>query len=118
LRRFFQSAFVVFFIDNVVYSGNFLVFIKNGARNSEDVRMTNRRRVKVRAENPSGACGKLDHMTIDELKARAVGDDFDGTCPACGKFHLTRAEIEKLEKTKVVDSESYKAMKIEAEASE
>jgi len=75
-------------------------------------------RTQVRAENPSGACGKIDHMTIDELKARAVGDEFDGTCPACGKFHLTRAEIEKIESMKVVDSESYKEMQSEAEASE
>ncbi len=70
----------------------------------------------VRAENPSGACGKLDHMTIDELKARAVGDDFDGTCPACGKFHLTRKEIEKIESKKITESESFNEMKKEAEA--
>jgi len=80
--------------------------------------MPNSKRPQVRAENPSGACGKLDHMTVDELKARAVGDEFDGTCPACGLFHLTREEIEKIEREKVIDSESYKAMKSEAEASE
>ncbi|MCP3887853.1 MAG: hypothetical protein GY702_03115 [Desulfobulbaceae bacterium] len=80
--------------------------------------MSRTRRTQVRAENPSGSCGKLDHMTIDELKARAVGDEFDGTCPACGKFHLTRAEIEKIESEKVIDSESYKEMKKTAEASE
>lgn len=78
--------------------------------------MPNTRRAQVRAENPSGACGKLDHMTVDELKARAVGDEFDGTCPACGKFHLTRAEIDKIEREKVTDSASYKEMKTEAEA--
>lgn len=80
--------------------------------------MLNTRRTQVRAENPSGSCGKLEHMTIDELKARAVGDEFDGSCPACGKFHLSRSEIEKIEREKVVDSESYKAMRAEAEASE
>ncbi|KJR97782.1 MAG: hypothetical protein VR65_22385 [Desulfobulbaceae bacterium BRH_c16a] len=80
--------------------------------------MPHTRRSQVRAENPSGACGKLDHMTVDELKARAVGDEFDGTCPACGKFHLTRAEIEKIEREKVTDTTSYKEMKNEAEASE
>lgn len=78
--------------------------------------MPHTHRAQVRAENPSGACGKLDHMTVDELKARAVGDEFDGTCPACGKFHLTRAEIEKLEREKIVDTASYKEMKSEAEA--
>jgi Zn-finger nucleic acid-binding protein len=80
--------------------------------------MVQNRRTRVRAENPSGACGKLDHMTIDELKARAVGDEFDGTCPACGKFHLTRAEIDKLEQEKVTQSESFKKLKEEVEASE
>jgi hypothetical protein len=80
--------------------------------------MPNSKRAQVRAENPSGACGKLDHMTIDELKARAVGDEFDGTCPACGKFHVSRAEIEKIEREKVIDTEGYKSMKAEAEASE
>jgi hypothetical protein len=80
--------------------------------------MTNPKRAQVRAENPSGSCGKLDHMTIDELKARAVGDEFDGTCPACGKFHVSREEIEKIEREKITESASYKAMKAEAEASE
>ena len=78
--------------------------------------MANTRRVQVRAENPSGSCGKLNHMTIDELKARAVGEEFDGSCPACGKFHVSRAEIEKIESERVVDSDSYKLMKAEAEA--
>jgi hypothetical protein len=83
-----------------------------------EVLMPNIRRTQVRAENPSGSCGKLDHMTIDELKARAVGDDFDGSCPACGKFHLTREEIDKIESEKILDSDSYKKMKREAEAAE
>ncbi len=73
-------------------------------------------RIQVRAANPSGACGKLDHMTVEELKARSVGTEFDGTCPACGQFHLTRAEIDKIEQRKISESESYKAMKLEAEA--
>ncbi len=80
--------------------------------------MPKRQRTQVRAENPGGSCGKLDHMTIDELKARAVGDTFDGTCPACGKFHLTRAEIDKIESEKITESESFKEMRKTAEASE
>ena len=72
-------------------------------------------RTQVRAENPSGACGNVDHMTIDELKARAVGDNFDGSCPACGMFHLTRADIEQLESEKISESEHYIEMKKEAE---
>lgn len=77
--------------------------------------MRKRGRIQVRAENPRGACGKLDHMTIDELKARAVGDDFDGTCPACGKFHLTREEIDRLENEKISESARYRDMRKKAE---
>ena len=72
-------------------------------------------RSQVRAENPSGACGNVDHMTIDELKARAVGDNFDGSCPACGMFHLTRADIDRLQSEKISESVHYAEMKREAE---
>lgn len=73
------------------------------------------RRAQVRAENPSGACGNVDHMTIDELKARAVDDSFDGSCPACGMFHLTRADIEAIEAEKISETEYYAEMRKEAE---
>ncbi len=72
-------------------------------------------RPRVRAENPSGACGYVDHLTIDELKARAVGDNFDGSCPACGMFHLTRADIERIQSEKISESAHYAEMKKEAE---
>jgi hypothetical protein len=54
-------------------------------------------------------------MTIDELQARAVGDNFDGSCPACGMFHLTRADIERLQAEKISESAHYAEMKREAE---
>ncbi len=72
-------------------------------------------RPQVRAENPSGACGNVDHMTIDELKARAVGDNFDGSCPACGMFHLTRADIDIIMSEKISESDHYAEMKKKAE---
>ena len=75
------------------------------------------KRYQVRAENPSGVCGYIGHMTIDELKARAVGDEFDATCPACGKFHLTKEEIDKLNNEKITDSKRYAVMKEQAEES-
>jgi hypothetical protein len=78
---------------------------------------THPRRPKVRAENPSGVCGKIEHMTIDELKEIAVGDSFDGRCPACGMFHLTRVDIETLEGIKISESEYYLEMKEKAEQS-
>ena len=76
---------------------------------------TRQGRPRVRAENPRGACGNIDHMTIDELKARAVGENFDGRCPACGMFHLTRLDIEQLESEKISETEHFTEMKKEAE---
>ncbi len=75
------------------------------------------RRTRVRAENPSGVCGKIEHMTIDELKEIAVADSFDGRCPACGMFHLTREDIERLEGEKISESDYYLEMKDKAEES-
>jgi hypothetical protein len=68
------------------------------------------KRILVRSENPTGACGITSHMTIDELKERAVGDEFDGTCPACGLFHLTREEVERAEKIKITKTEKYRKL--------
>ena len=76
---------------------------------------TRKGRPRVRAENPRGACGNIDHMTIDELKARAVGENFDGRCPACGMFHLTRSDIERIESEKISETEQFSEMKKEAE---
>jgi hypothetical protein len=72
-------------------------------------------RPKVRAENPTGACGFIGHMTIDELKECAVGDEFDATCPSCGMFHLDREEIAHLNRENVSESRQYAEMKKEAE---
>ena len=75
-----------------------------------------KKRRQVRAENPGGACGYVGHMTVDELKSRAVGEQVDGTCPLCGQVHLTRDEIEELERQKVTASERFEEVKGEAEA--
>ncbi len=79
--------------------------------------MAKKCRRQVRAEAPDCACGGVRHMTIDEMKARSVEEKFDGRCPACGKFHLTRAAIERLEKVKVAGTEEYKKMEAQAMAS-
>ncbi len=72
-------------------------------------------RPKVRAENPSGACGNIDHMTIDELKSLSVGEQFDGRCPSCGLFHLRRSDIERIESKKISSTSYYAEMKEQAE---
>ncbi len=74
-------------------------------------------RKQVRAENPTGACGNIDHMTIDELKKRAVGDEFDGTCPACGMFHLTQEEIERFNSVKITETQKYVELRKQVEES-
>lgn len=74
-------------------------------------------RKKVRAENPTGACGYIDHMTIDELRERAVGEEFDATCPSCGMFHLTREEIDQLNSEKFTESKDFAKLRSEAEES-
>ncbi|HEB51352.1 MAG TPA: hypothetical protein ENI89_12175 [Desulfobulbus sp.] len=76
--------------------------------------MPGRRRL-VRVENPAGACGHTGHFTADELKARAVGDAVDGTCPFCGRVHLSEEEIRELEQQKVVRSERYQRIRQQAE---
>ncbi len=72
-------------------------------------------RRKVRAENPTGACGYIDHMTIDELRERGVGEEFDATCPSCGMFHLTRAEIEQLNSEKFTETQDFVKLRDQAE---
>lgn len=55
-------------------------------------------------------------MTTDELLERAVHDNCDLSCPACGLIHLNREEIELLENEKVIHSERYQIIKQQAEA--
>ena len=73
-------------------------------------------RKKVRVESPNCACGYVGHMTADELKQRAAHDDVDLSCPVCGLIHLSRDEIEDLEKQKVVNSKRYREICRQAEA--
>ncbi len=71
-------------------------------------RRRNQKKIKVRAECARCASGYVGHMTVAELKERAIGNEFDARCPECGQIHLTREEIEELERTKITQSEVYK----------
>ena len=73
-------------------------------------------RTIVRVEAPNCACGFVGHMTADELKQRAAHDDMDLSCPVCGLIHLSREEIEDLERQKVVNSKRYREILRQAEA--
>jgi hypothetical protein len=74
-----------------------------------------RQRRIVRVEAPNCACGYVGHMTADELKQRAAHDDMDLSCPVCGLIHLSREEIEDLEKQKVVNTKRYREIQRQAE---
>jgi Zn-finger nucleic acid-binding protein len=70
----------------------------------------------VRVEAPNCACGCVGHMTADELKQRAAHDDMDLSCPVCGLIHLSREEIDDLEKQKVSNTKRYREIQRQAEA--
>jgi len=76
-----------------------------------------KKRFQVRGIRPNTACGDIGHMTVDQLRLRSVGDVMDGRCPSCGRIHLSDEDIEEFKETKVVDSERYKEIIKEAEAS-
>ena len=73
-----------------------------------------KQRKVVRVEAPNCACGYVGHMTADELKQRAAHDDMDLSCPVCGLIHLSREEIEDLEKQKIVHSKRYREIQRQA----
>ncbi len=75
-----------------------------------------KKRRQVRVESPATACGYVGHMTVDELKERVVGENFDAACPICGLVHLSRDEIVELEQRKITGSDRFEAIREEAEA--
>jgi hypothetical protein len=75
-----------------------------------------KKRHQIRVTRTDSACGYVGHMTVEELKRVTVGDNFDASCPSCGRIHLTREEIEEIEGRKITDSKEYKETTKEAEA--
>ncbi|OQX19860.1 MAG: hypothetical protein BWK76_03390 [Desulfobulbaceae bacterium A2] len=75
-----------------------------------------KKRHVVHVSTPDTACGYVGHMTVDELKEVAAGADFEVNCPVCGAIHLSREEIEAIEKEKFTDTEAYKATVRQAQA--
>lgn len=75
-----------------------------------------RKRHTVHAATPEAACGYIGHMTVDELRAVAAESDFEANCPVCGRIHLSKEEIEEIEKVKFTDSEEYRETVRKAEA--
>ncbi len=74
-------------------------------------------RKKVRVESADTACGGVPHMTVDEIAARLHIDSKELRCPACGRIHLTEEDVRKAEAMKYAETERYRQIKGEAEAS-
>ena len=77
---------------------------------------TERKRHVVRVTSPDTACGYVGHMTVDQLKEVAVGDDFEANCPVCGMIHLTAAEIAEVEARKTTETPEYRDTASQARA--
>ena len=58
---------------------------------------TNIKRPGHSGEPSGGGCVKIEDMTMSDLKNIVVGEHFDGSCPICGQFHLTRRELSLLD---------------------
>jgi hypothetical protein len=74
------------------------------------------RQSKVRAERVDTKCGYIGHMTVDEIKARSVGEHVNVACPECGEIHLTIEETEEAEARRVRKSARFAKIKAETES--
>jgi hypothetical protein len=72
-------------------------------------------RTKVRVERVDTKCGAVDHMTVDEIRARSLGSDVELACPECGEIHLTEEEAQEAAARKISDREKFKAIQNQAE---
>lgn len=60
--------------------------------------------------------GCVGHMTVDEILERSIDGHADLSCPACGRIHLNREEIDLLEQDLIVHSDRYRALCLQAVA--
>ncbi len=74
-------------------------------------------RTRVRVERVDTKCGSINHMTVDEIRSRLIGEQVNVTCPACGEIHLTTEDVEEAEMKKITNTGKYKKIKAEAESS-
>jgi len=69
----------------------------------------------IKAEAVDTACGKIPHMTVDQLAARLQIESRELRCPACGRVHLTEEDVQKAEAVLLSESERFKEIKTQAE---
>ena len=69
----------------------------------------------VKVESVDTACGKVPHMTVDQLVARFNIESRELHCPACGRIHLTDEDVKKAEAMLFSETERFQQIKAEAE---
>ena len=78
--------------------------------------MNTRRKINIRAECPQCAGGQIGHMTVDELLERTLKEGCSLACPHCGRMHLNREEIDQLEREKIIYTDRYRQIRMQAES--
>lgn len=71
----------------------------------------------IKAEAADTVCGKIPHMTVDQLAARLSIESRELRCPACGRIHLTDDDVKRAEDVLLSDTERFREIKTEAEGS-
>ncbi len=69
----------------------------------------------VRAVRIDTRCGSVGHMTVDEIRARTIGDSVNAACPECGEIHLTPEDVEEARARKITETPKFKKLQAEAE---
>ncbi len=71
----------------------------------------------IKAEAVDTACGKIPHMTVDQLAARLSIESRELRCPACGRVHLTDDDVKRAEDLLLSDTERFREIKTQVEGS-
>ncbi len=69
----------------------------------------------VKVEAVDTACGKVPHMSVDQLAQRFNIESRELHCPACGRIHLSDEDAKNAEDLRYSDSERFQQIKEEAE---
>jgi cytochrome c-type biogenesis protein CcmH/NrfF len=69
----------------------------------------------VKVEAVDTACGKVPHMTVDQLVERFHIESRELHCPACGRIHLTEEDAQNAEAMLFSQTERFQQIKAEAE---
>ncbi|MCB2185232.1 MAG: hypothetical protein KQJ78_02360 [Deltaproteobacteria bacterium] len=73
------------------------------------------KRVLVRVERVDTKCGAIGHMSVEEIRARTVGEEVDLTCPQCGEIHLTPEDAAAAELRKFTETDRFREIQRQAE---